>query len=563
MCSRCWLTAIGSTAAAATVAASVWIVRLPHTPKQPVSVDPPAMREPKVFNAPQDQACLRRRAELLQKPALPGTPELEAARAEITARARSAPVLFVERPQPAPMPPEVAALRARLFQLAAPWRAFHQAYVAYRRDPRVLRQIVLTDGYLYAERPELAALLGNSVLLTHLFNDKELTVTRGANVMHAVKQRLDYVWKDGSDAGRVARLWLFDRVGASGVPEGPALHISLDQLRKQAGADRIEVVRLTSEGVVAQLIYAEARVPAVLRVTHGRLELECEAIDPQQLHSVNVAKTLAARKQRVMEKLRQSIDEQVSEALPFDEPKSEEGQQDGKLRLKWRDAYLQGRSSFTFNGDEYSVFGAHGRPRIPQVCVNFVVDTWERMAGTHWLNRNEGRKRQVGRIDFNSLEIENRRSVDRLIEFARNRPDWFDVIEFSDAERIPFYDRKRFFQHLFQMHRDFQPGDVVAILGLRDDERMHYHSFIVVTDDPLTGMPTAVAANAGRPRIRNWEAEMQNAPRRSIIARIRPRLEWLEALAGISEPNMNDVPVELSKHAAVDPTGDRREAVGN
>ena len=435
MCSRRWLAAIGMTA---TAAATVWLVCLPHAPNQPVSVDPPGTREPEVISAPQDQACLRRRAELLQKPALPGTPELEAARAEITARARSAPVLFVERPQPAPMPPKVAALRERLFRLAAPWGAFHQAYVEYRRAPRVLRQIMLTDGYLYAERPELAALLGNSVLLTHLFDDKELTVTRGANVMHAVKQQLDYVWKDGSDAGRVARLWLFDRVGASGVPEGPALHISLDQVRKQAGADRIEVVHLSSEGVVALLIYDEARVPAVLRVTHGRLELECEAIDPQQLHSVNAAKTLAARKQRVMEKLQQSIDEQVSEALPFDEPKSEEGQQDGKLRLKWRDAYLQGRSSFTFNGDEYSVFGAHGRPRIPQVCVDFVVDTWERMAGTHWLNRNEGRKRRVGRIDFNSLEIENRRSVDRLIEFARSRPDWFDVIEFSDAERIPF-----------------------------------------------------------------------------------------------------------------------------
>ena len=90
----------------------------------------------------------------------------------------------------------------------------------------------------------------------------------------------------------------------------------------------------------------------------------------------------------------------------------------------------------------------------------------------------------------------------------------------------------------------------MAILGLRDDERMHYHSFIVVSDDPLTGMPTAVAANAGRPRIRNWEAEMQNAPRRSIIARIRPRLEWLEALAGISEPNTNNRQVELPKHAA-------------
>jgi len=70
-------------------------------------------------------------------------------------------------------------------------------------------------------------------------------------------------------------------------------------------------------------------------------------------------------------------------------------------------------------------------------------------------------------------------------------------------------------------------------LGPRDDEKLHYHSFFIVAADPITGMPTQVAANAGRPRIRSWEAEMQNAPRRGILARIRPRLAWLEQVTGI------------------------------
>jgi hypothetical protein len=67
-------------------------------------------------------------------------------------------------------------------------------------------------------------------------------------------------------------------------------------------------------------------------------------------------------------------------------------------------------------------------------------------------------------------------------------------------------------------------------LGPREDEKLHYHSFLIVDADPLSGMPTELAANAGRPRIRSWEGEMQNAPRRSILARIRPRPIWLDAL---------------------------------
>lgn len=39
----------------------------------------------------------------------------------------------------------------------------------------------------------------------------------------------------------------------------------------------------------------------------------------------------------------------VGEALPFDEPKTEEGQQDGNLRPAWRWAYTHGWDSYTFN----------------------------------------------------------------------------------------------------------------------------------------------------------------------------------------------------------------------
>jgi hypothetical protein len=67
-------------------------------------------------------------------------------------------------------------------------------------------------------------------------------------------------------------------------------------------------------------------------------------------------------------------------------------------------------------------------------------------------------------------------------------------------------------------------------------------------------MPIELAANAGRPRIRSWEGEMQNAPRRSILARIRPRPAWLDAMmpaqTGISADDPQPAPGPAAKGPA-------------
>jgi hypothetical protein len=96
---------------------------------------------------------------------------------------------------------------------------------------------------------------------------------------------------------------------------------------------------------------------------------------------------------------------------------------------------------------------------------------------------------------------------------------------------------------LYEARQQFRRGDVVAILGPRDDEKLHYHSFIIVDADPVSGMPTELAANAGRPRIRSWEGEMSNAPRRSIFARVRPRQLWLESFLSSDAAVSADAPV--------------------
>src|SRR6185295_9797186 len=135
-----------------------------------------------------------------------------------------------------------------------------------------------------------------------------------------------------------------------------------------------------------------------------------------------------------------------------------------------------------------------------------------------------------GRLDFGSLGIPNRRSVEVFVRFAEEHPEWFDVYRLDATERIPLWHRRDFFTHLVENSDRYAPGDVVAIHGVRSDGEMHWHSFWAYESDPLTGMPILVAANAGKPRVRTWEQELLSAPHRSIRVRIRPRLEWLDSV---------------------------------
>jgi hypothetical protein len=222
--------------------------------------------------------------------------------------------------------------------------------------------------------------------------------------------------------------------------------------------------------------------------------------------------------------------------LPFDEPRTEDGQQDGELRRAWLWAYRHGWDSYTFNDDGYRVFDGQGRPYIPEVCIDFVTDVLERASGTWYRPRHEERARTQGGLDFDLLGIENRRSVENFVDFAWAHPEWFEVVDLEAEERVPLIAGERFFTTLYEHRARYRPGDIVTLHGLRSDGKVHYHSFFVVDADPVTGMPTQVASNAGVPRVRTWEQELRPAPLRSIRSRVRPRLEWLEAALRASTP---------------------------
>ncbi len=475
--------------------------------------------------------CLARMADLRRAPALDGAPALEAHRAEVLARAKSVPVLFRRTPRIArDAGAEVEMYRAELARSAAPGWELAKLYKYLVNRPELSRALLLREGYLYADSPAMAAALAEYVELPLVFREPSLVIQRGSRLLHAHRKGLGYEYVDGPEHGERAHLLLFDRVWVEGHEPGPALHLDVRELAHTLHFDRMRVERMTAGALLADLRYGDVWVKSVIAVRDTHLSLECEVVPDGAEERLATAQRLARRAARVVAAERDAINELVNEALPFDEPRTEHGQQDGNLRPAWIWAYDHGWDYYTFNDDTYRVFDLRGRPMPPQVCIDFVTDTLERASGTWWRPSDKQRQRVEGGLDFNTIGIENRRSVDAFLHFAHAHPEWFDVYELAPEERVPFIQRDRFFSHLAEHEDRYRPGDIIAIHGLRNDGQVHWHSFYVAESDPVSGMPTLLAGNAGHPRVRPWEMVMRAAPLRSIRARIRPRLDWIAPL---------------------------------
>ncbi len=480
----------------------------------------------------ESRACSAEIARLSAAPALPGSPvNTGFVRALLLARARAEPVVFTRAPafDERAASAEARALRAELSAAEQPAFAFERALARTKKSPELAREVFLTEGYLYSESAELAALYVNYLALGMLFWEPEIQLARGSEQWTLQRHDNDYVYKDGPEHGQRATLLLFDRVFVAGKQPGAALHWDARGAAAQSLADELRIDRLTEDGALGALRFGKDWLPAAFRRRAAALELDCERVPLALADAVAQAQSLAERRARVTDVLTRVVRSELDEALPFDEPKTEEGQQDGQLRPAWQRAYLDGRDRYTFNDDQYWVFDDRGRPHVPQVCIDFIMDTLERSSGSWFRARGERRERVHGLLDFDAFALENRRSVGTFVTFAEAHPEWFDVSEVAPEARIAFRDRAAFFADIYAHRDEYRPFDIVTIFGLRSDGKLHYHSFFVAERDPLTGMPIAVVANAGRPRIRSWENEMQNAPERAILAHIRPKLPWLEA----------------------------------
>ncbi len=481
---------------------------------------------------------------VLAMPSLPGAPGFEAHRAELVARAKGEPVVFVRTPRSASSmegsaDPEMAGLMGATEQYGAVRQALKRHAGRHAR----LREMLLREGYLYSENPDQAFALLSLVGPQHLFEEDEIWIHRGEQVMHAKRSRSGYVFTDGPHAGEKASLMHLDRVGTGPVPA--ALHRDLRSLKYRLHFDEARVEHMTESRLVMRLRYGEHWVRSVVRSVDARLELEAELVEPELRPEVDVARQQSAERQASLQSLREAMAQQVTERLPFDEPKTEFDQEDGTLRNLWRGAYLAGHKQFEYNWDTYRVFSADGVPMVPQVCIDFIVDTFERASGTWWNSASAAPGRQIGGLDLRELAGAKLRRNEYFVTFAREHSEWFDVLELAPEQRVAMGNKSKFFAKLSEQVDDFQSGDVVLIHGYTpwDDERPHSHAFMIYETDPITRMPILIAGNAGPANLWSMETEARRAPLRSIRYRVRPKQEWLSEV--LLPPVARDEPLPL------------------
>jgi hypothetical protein len=479
-------------------------------------------------------ACQRAIERVRRAPGLPGAPELEKNRSLVLLYSKAEPVLFVEKPDvDRTSSIEAVRYRSMIENTDSPWSTIQRLWTLFSLKPDLGRSVLLRDGYLYAEKPELAFALVDLVSAQTLFSDERIWIQRGERQLTAERTKTgNYVFVDGPEKGDRVRLLLFDRVGV-GPPPVP-LHRDFRALRLRLGFDRVAVKHMTEGAIVADLRYGSTWVETLLDSQGSHLEFRCDTAGADARRKVDVFRAEQERKARVLDPLRKAMVEQVEDGLPFDEPLTEYGQQDGRLRREWLRAYLAGKRSFEFQDDIYEVFNLSGKPLVPQVCVDYLFDTLERASGTHYRARGEKRERVLGALDFGTMADETRRRATSFIEYAQARPESFDVHMLAESERVEFKYRQKFADYLVREADHFAPGDVVMIRGYTPwDKRnnlMHFHSFFVYESDPLTGQPIILAGNPGRPLLQTWQFEAFRTPDRSIWYRVRPHADWLASV---------------------------------
>ncbi len=518
---------------------------------------PPATKRRADEHEQARQACEQRMREVLSESPVPGAPEFEKNRLAILTKAKAEPLWLTEPPRfqdNASDPPNaiVVGYRKLLAETDHPWDAIKALLPKFKQRPFVGRAVMLRDGYLYADSPTMAYAIVNLVGAEHLFGHDRIWLQRGSSTYHAERRKRGlYYFVDGPNEGDEVRLLLFDRIGHGKAPPlEDSIVRDFRELRYRLHFNQVNLRHVTPDAIVANLRYDNVWVPSVLSSKGARLDLECEIVGDEFWPKVQAAKAVADRREKVIQSLRSSMLEQIEDQLPFDEPRHEYGfQLDGKLRRNWLTAYMAGRSSYAYNGDRYFVFNRRGKPLIPQVCVDFLTDTFERASGSWWADQGSPPERIVGKLDYepmNLLERAKLRRVPGFLAHARENPTQFEVLDVATRERIPLGERARFVNYLQEQSDNYQPGDIVMIRGKTpwDPVELHYHSFFVYESDPITGIPLAVVGNAGRPTVRYWEVEAKRTPEREIWHRVRPTTEWLEKI--VREPSTSDVPPPIS-----------------
>lgn len=478
------------------------------------------------------EACRSAIISAQESPALPGAPRLEENRARVLARAKAEPVLFVEEPEyTGEVSKTIAARRKAMLRTKYLRDVMLETLSTFAYSKKRMRELLLRNGYLYTDDARAAHVLSTRLTLEKLFSEDTVHLQRGSVQYRLVRGKNDhYHYTSGPEQGQRARILLFDRVWAEGEFLGPALHVDVRELSREHGFEGMRPVHLGQDQMVAEVRFGKVWVPALFAREGVKLSLECLLVEPDDVNRVGRERDEAYRRNLVVHALQTAVTTQVRLGLPFDEPKTERGQQDGELRDRFEKAYFAGKSSYTFNGDTYPVFSEAGHPLTPQVCIDFVTETLERASGMHFAERGLKPEKIQGALDFDQLLQGGRRREMALRAFAKERPQIMQMIDFPQDQWVRYEKIDEFFSFVEKNKDNLRPGDIVIIRGrARWDyyKEVHSHTFFIYEADPITRMPTLLAGNAGKPRLVTWDSEMIRAPRRSIRHRIRPNLEWL------------------------------------
>jgi hypothetical protein len=435
----------------------------------------------------------------------------------ITLHTKILPVLYLD------LPGRSGKRKARqiadeMAQSNRPRRKVRNVVREHESDKALLREVFLRQGYLFAYEPNLARALSRELKLADLFDEPTLFRLRGGHV--ECLNRKDDEYLDGS--GKRASLLLNDRVALSASGLANPLHIDLLQVRRSTGAVRTLRYAVGKKEAVLELVFPNGQHHlALVEVKEQKQRVVCisgteEAVD----RTLEEAKDFWARHKKVVAAAKML----VAERPRFDEPLDEAdgSQEDGDLRVEWFKAYRQGKKKFKLRETEYDVFDHKGHPIPPQVCIDFILDTWERSSGTWFLDRSKKPERFRGEIDFDVLPEMSRRYIPSLLSVAARENTPFQRYNLPPRHWVGFENHFRFARVVAKHADAFREGDMLIIHGLREqDMQEHYHAILILAVEPMTGMPMVIADNQGRPRIGTLAAAMRTAPKRSIKHRIR------------------------------------------
>ncbi|MFO0685843.1 MAG: hypothetical protein U0234_27540 [Sandaracinus sp.] len=448
---------------------------------------------------------------------------------EVLVRAQIDPVLFLRWPDATPPSAPTAALRRELDTAAHPTRALRD-FLAAHPSRALRREVLLEGGYFFSDRPALASALSAQVQLTTLFDAPRIYRSRDGvvDVLDRTDRDADepgYLEADGS----LARLRLNDRVSESADALADPLGLDLEVVREETGALRTIPTAIGDDAAALDLVFPDGtRRPSLAVLANGRTEIACIGGAPETLDATRADASAFWARHHALVRAAQAL---VDEAPRFDEPMDEpEGvQEDGQLRGAWLAAYLAGETTFVYGTVEYPVFDEQGRPIPPEVCIDFVLDAWQRGGGTWFRGEGEAPGRTHGSLDLAPAGPLPRRSLENLLDYASGEGAVLDRFDVESENLVPLA-RGAAYAHAIARSADaFREGDALVVYGLRlQDMRNHHHALLVLRTDPMTGVPMVVADNQGRPALRTLTSAMQAAPLRSIAHRLRLDLVALE-----------------------------------